>query len=168
MAVRDVDPHHLKRYLLPHEIEDTVIIRRHPAVLLRHAVEVVGGLILAAVLSVFINPALIVTIIWCLWLLVIARFLVAVFEWTDEFFAVTKVRVMLVTGLFERRVDMMPLSKVTDLTVNRSIMGRMLGYGTVVLESAGQDQALSTVKYVPEPESIYLHISAAAFGSGDD
>ena len=90
------------------------------------------------------------------------------FEWTDEFFAVTKVRVMLVHGLFERRVDMMPLSKITDLTVDRSIMGRMLGYGTVVLESAGQDQALSTVKYVPEPESIYLHISAAAFGSGDD
>ncbi len=168
MAVRDVDPHHLKRYLLPHEVEEAVIIRRHPAVLLRHVGEVGGGLVLAAVLSAFINPALVVTVIWCLWLLVIARFLVALFEWTDEYFAVTKVRVMLVHGLFERRVDMMPLSKVTDLTVDRSIMGRMLGYGTVVLESAGQDQALSTVKYVPEPEQIYLQISAAAFGSGDD
>src|SRR6476661_6418274 len=124
LAVRAVDPHHLKRYLLPHEIEDTIIIRRHPAVLLRHVGEVGGGMVVAAALTAFINPAIVVTVIWCLWLLLVARFLVAVFEWTDEFFAVTKVRVMLVTGLFERRVDMMPLSKVTDLTVNRSIMGR--------------------------------------------
>jgi uncharacterized membrane protein YdbT with pleckstrin-like domain len=91
-----------------------------------------------------------------------------VFEWSDEFFAVTKVRVMLVHGIVTRRVDMMPLSKVTDLTVDRSILGRMLGYGTIVLESAGQEQALSRVEYVPEPEAIYLDISSVAFGHGDD
>ena len=87
---------------------------------------------------------------------------------SDEFFAVTGVRVMLVHGIVVRRVDMMPLTKITDLTVDRSILGRMLGYGTVVLESAGQDQALSKVEYCPEPEAIYLEISSVAFGHGDD
>jgi len=137
MAVRDVDPHHLEKYL-------------------------------AGVLTAVIANATAVTVVWVLWLMVVSRLAFKVFEWSDEFFAVTKVRVMLVHGIVTRRVDMMPLSKVTDLTVNRSIMGRLLGYGTLVLESAGQDQALSTVEYVPEPEAVYLEISAAAFGHGDD
>ena len=167
MAVRDVSPHHLEKYLLPQE-EQTVTIRRHPAMLLRYIGETLGGLIIAGLLTAVVSQTVFLTVIWCAWLVVVGRFTFKVVEWSDEFFAVTKVRVILVTGLFTRRVDMMPLSKVTDLTVNRSIMGRMFGYGTIVLESAGQDQALSTVEHVPEPEAIYLEISAAAFGSGDD
>jgi uncharacterized membrane protein YdbT with pleckstrin-like domain len=167
MAVRDVDPHHLEKYLLPQE-EQTVTIRRHPAMLLRYLIESFGALILAGVLTAVIANATAVTVVWVLWLMVVSRLAFKVFEWSDEYFAVTKVRVILVHGIVTRRVDMMPLSKVTDLTVNRTIMGRMLGYGTLVLESAGQDQALSTVEYVPEPEAIYLEISAAAFGHGDD
>lgn len=167
-TVRNVDPHHLQRYLLPHEEEDAVVIRRHPAMLLRHIGEGLAGLILAGVVSSFVSQSTVLAVIWSLWFALLARVAVKVYEWSDEFFAVTSVRVMLVTGLFTRRVDMMPLKKVTDLTINRSIIGRMLGYGTVVLESAGQDQALSTVEYVPEPEAVYLQISAVAFGGGDD
>jgi uncharacterized membrane protein YdbT with pleckstrin-like domain len=167
LAVRDVDPHHLEKYLLPQE-EQTVTIRRHPAMLLRYLLESFGALILAGVLTAVISGATAVTVVWVLWLMVVSRLAFKVFEWSDEFFAVTNVRVMLVHGIVTRRVDMMPLSKVTDLTVDRTIMGRMLGYGTIVLESAGQDQALSKVEFVPEPETIYLDISAVAFGHGDD
>jgi membrane protein YdbS with pleckstrin-like domain len=149
--------------------EESVMIRRHPAMLLRYVGESLGALILAGVLtSVASHHPTALTVIWVGFLAVASRLAFKVFEWSDEFFAVTKVRVMLVHGLVTRRVDMMPLSKVTDLTVDRSIMGRMLGYGTIVLESAGQEQALSKVEYVPEPETIYLDISAVAFGHGDD
>ncbi|WP_406567027.1 PH domain-containing protein [Actinoallomurus rhizosphaericola] len=167
MTVRNVDPHHLHRYLLPHE-EDAVVIRRHPALLLRYIAEFIAGLIVAGVLSGLVSQGAVLAVIWALWFAVLGRLVFKVYEWSDEFFAVTGVRVMLVHGLFTRKVDMMPLSKITDLTVDRSIIGRMLGYGTVVLESAGQDQALSKVEYVPEPEGVYLQISAVAFGSGDD
>ncbi|MEV5752475.1 PH domain-containing protein [Actinoallomurus sp. NPDC052308] len=167
LMVRNVDPHHLQRYLLPQE-EDAVVIRRHPAMLLRHIAEAVLGLILAGVLSGLIAQSTVLTVIWAVWFLLLGRLAFKVYEWSDEFFAVTGVRVMLVHGLVTRRVDMMPLSKITDLTVDRSVFGRMLGYGTVVLESAGQDQALSKVRFVPEPEGIYLQISAVAFGHGDD
>jgi uncharacterized membrane protein YdbT with pleckstrin-like domain len=169
LTVRNIDPHHLEKYLLPQEIDDdTVMIRRHPAVFLRHVGETLGALILAGVLTGFVSNSTIVTVIWVGFLAVAGRLAFKVFEWSDEFFAVTKVRVILVHGIITRRVDMMPLSKVTDLTVDRSILGRMLGYGTIVLESAGQEQALSRVEYVPEPESFYLDISAVAFGHGDD
>jgi membrane protein YdbS with pleckstrin-like domain len=169
LTVRNVDPHHLQRYLLPQELdEDSVMIRRHPAMLLRYVAESLGALILAGVLTSVVSHPTILTVIWVAFLAVASRLTFKVFEWSDEFFAVTKVRVMLVHGIITRRVDMMPLSKVTDLTVDRSIMGRMLGYGTIVLESAGQEQALSRVEYVPEPETIYLDISAVAFGHGED
>jgi membrane protein YdbS with pleckstrin-like domain len=167
LTVRDVDPHHLQKYLLPQE-EQTVTIRRHPALLLRYILETLGGLILAGILTGLVSNGTAITVIWVIWLLVVGRLAFKVFEWSDEYFAVTKVRVLLVHGIVVRRVDMMPLTKVTDLAVNRSIMGRMLGYGTIVLESAGQDQALSSVEYVPEPEAIYLEISAMAFGAGTD
>lgn len=167
MAVRDVDSHHLQKYLLPQE-EQTVTIRRHPAMLLRYFLETLGALILAGVLTAVVSQSTVVTVIWFAWLAVVSRMAFKVFEWSDEFFAVTGVRVMLVHGIVTRRVDMMPLKKITDLTVDRSIMGRMLGYGTIVLESAGQDQALSKVEYCPEPEAIYLEISSVAFGHGDD
>lgn len=167
LTVRDVSPHHLEKYLLPQE-QQTVTIRRHPAVFLRYVLESIAGLIVAGVLTALISNGTAVTVVWLLWLVVLSRLAFRVFEWSDEYFAVTGVRVMLVHGIVTRRVDMMPLKKITDLTVNRSIMGRMLGYGTIVLESAGQDQALSTVEYVPEPEAIYLEISSVAFGHGDD
>jgi uncharacterized membrane protein YdbT with pleckstrin-like domain len=169
LAVRNVNPHHLQKYLLPQEMDDdTVLIRRHPAVFLQQIFETLGALILAGVLTGFVHNSTAITVIWVGFLMVASRLAFKVFEWSDEFFAVTKVRAMLVHGIVTRRVDMMPLSKVTDLTVDRSLLGRMLGYGTIVLESAGQDQALSRVEYVPEPESIYLDISAVAFGHGDD
>ena len=54
---------------------------------------------------------------------------------------------------------MMPLSKVTDLTFERSIGGRMLGYGTLIVESAGQIQALNRIDYMPRPEEVYEALS---------
>jgi Bacterial PH domain len=167
LTVRNVDPHHLQRYLLPHE-DVSVVIRRHPAMLLRYILEALAGLIIAGVLSDLIANGTIRTVIWCAWLIGLSRLAFKTFEWSDEYFAVTSVRVILVHGITVRRVDMMPLKKITDLTLNRSLLGRMLGYGTVVLESAGQDQALSSVEYVPEPEAVYLDISAVVFGFADD
>jgi uncharacterized membrane protein YdbT with pleckstrin-like domain len=43
-------------------------------------------------------------------------------------------------GIITRKVAMMPLAKVTDMTYERSPIGKLFGYGTFVLESAGQDQ----------------------------
>jgi hypothetical protein len=53
---------------------------------------------------------------------------------------------------------MMPLAKVTDMSFQRSAMGRIFGYGEFILESAGQDQALNRVDYLPYPEQLYLEV----------
>jgi hypothetical protein len=62
---------------------------------------------------------------------------------------------------------MMPLAKVTDMSFQRSISGRMLGYGEFVLESAGQDQAFRVVNYLPYPEQLYLEVCSMIFPNSD-
>jgi len=147
------------------------MVRRHPAVLLRPVAEIFGGLILAGLLSKWLsggpqNEALV--IIWWAWLLLLVRFVWKVAEWSVDYFVVTSQRMLLTTGLVTRRVAMMPLTKVTDMSFQRSLLGRMLGYGEFVMESAGQDQALRTVPFIPYPETLYLEVCQMIFPNKDD
>ena len=92
------------------------------------------------------------------------RFTVLTILWWIERIVITDKRVMLAEGFIVHKVGMMPLSKVTDLTFERSIGGRMLGYGTMVVESAGQIQALNRIDYMPRPEEVYEALSELVFG----
>jgi uncharacterized membrane protein YdbT with pleckstrin-like domain len=157
-------PADVDRYLLPHE-QEVITVRMHPAVLLAPVAWAVIGLVLAAVLSDTLlrhNSAL-TWIVWAIWGLVFLRFLWAAINWAVDYFVVTSHRFILTSGLFSRKVAMMPLAKVTDMTFQRSFLGRMLGYGTFILESAGQDQALSTVDHIPYPEQLYLEVCSLLF-----
>jgi membrane protein YdbS with pleckstrin-like domain len=84
--------------------------------------------------------------------------------WATEEFVITDKRVLLVSGVITRRVATMPLTKVTDLTYERSILGRFLGYGAFVMESAGQHQAMSRIEYLPRPDRLYHEVSTLLFG----
>ena len=79
---------------------------------------------------------------------------------------------LLATGVFTRSVNMMPLTKVTDMRFERSAAGRLLGYGKFIVESAGQDQALRSVDHLPYPEQLYLEVCGLIFtpdkGDSDD
>lgn len=79
-------------------------------------------------------------------------------DWYFDRFVLTNKRLMLVTGIVTRRVGMMPLIKVTDMTYEQSPIGQLLNYGTFVLESAGQDQAFSRILHMPNPNELYLRI----------
>ena len=83
-----------------------------------------------------------------------------------DWFVATDKRFLLFYGFIRRRVAMMPLLKVTDMTYDRSILGRILGYGNFVLESAGQDQALSNIDHVPDADTHYRAICTQLFGPG--
>jgi len=79
-------------------------------------------------------------------------------DWYVDRFILTNKRVMVVKGLITRNVGMMPLLRVTDMKYVQSPIGRLLGYGNFELESAGQDQALSKIKNLPNPNELYLRI----------
>lgn len=102
-------------------------------------------------------------IVWLAALYAYGRMVWFFLEWDFARFIVTNRRIILVTGLINRKVAMMPLFRVTDMTYNQSLAGRLFGWGTFVVESAGQDQALRVVKRVPSPDRLYRTISALMF-----
>jgi len=85
------------------------------------------------------------------------------FEWYREWFVGTDRRLMLTLGVVTRKVAMIPLGKVTDMRYDRPPLGQILGYGSFVLESAGQEQAFREVNYVPHPDVLYRRISEELF-----
>jgi uncharacterized membrane protein YdbT with pleckstrin-like domain len=168
----DTVPSSVNRYLLPHE-RQVITVHKHPAVLIRPIFEVLVGLAIAGWLTVAVakSNGVAVLIIWILWGLVFLRLVVKVIEWGETYFVVTSQRFVLATGLVKRQVKMMPLSKVTDMSFERSAMGRILGYGEFILESAGQNQALDRVPHLPYPEQLYLEVCGLIFkdtGDGGD
>jgi len=165
-------PAKIYRHLLPHE-RQVITVRFHPAVLIGPVAVVLGGLAIAGLLSTTVahgnGTALLV--IWGLWGLLMIRLLLKIWLWLEDYFVVTSQRLLLATGIFTRTINMMPLSKVTDMRFERSAWGRVLGYGKFVVESAGQDQALQTVDFLPYPEQLYLEVCGLIFkdkGDSDD
>ncbi|QSB04737.1 PH domain-containing protein [Natronoglycomyces albus] len=79
-------------------------------------------------------------------------------DWYMDRFILTNKRVMLINGVVTRKVAMMPLMRVTDMKYEQTPMGRMLNYGTFIIESAGQDQALREIAHLPNPNELYLQI----------
>jgi len=159
-------PREVDKYLLLHEREHQVItVRMHPAVLVAPVAIALLGLIAAVVLngSVLRDQHVIMMIVWVGWLILFLRALVLAATWSVEYFVVTSRRMILTSGLLTRKVAMMPLNKVTDMSFQRSLGGRLFGYGEFILESAGQDQALSNVDHIPYPEQLYLEVCALIF-----
>jgi uncharacterized membrane protein YdbT with pleckstrin-like domain len=168
----DTVPASVNRYLLPHE-RQVITVHKHPAILIRPIFEVLIGLALAGWLSnsVAHGNGAVILVIWLLWGILFIRLVVKVFDWGVTYFVVTSQRFLLATGLVTRKVNMMPLAKVTDMSFQRSTMGRILGYGEFILESAGQDQALNRVDHLPYPEQLYLEVCGLIFkdtGDGGD
>ncbi|QSB14068.1 PH domain-containing protein [Natronosporangium hydrolyticum] len=93
-----------------------------------------------------------------LWLGVMGYVAWRVADWHFDRFILTNKRVMKVSGIITRNVAMMPLLRVTDMKYEQTPLGRVLNYGTFVIESAGQDQALREVPHLPNPNELYLRV----------
>jgi uncharacterized membrane protein YdbT with pleckstrin-like domain len=165
-------PASVYRHLLPRE-DKVIAVRFHPAVLIGPAALVLGGLAIAGLLttSVAHGNGTAMLIIWGVWAVLLLRLVVKFLNWYVDYFVITSKRLLSTTGLFTRTINMMPLTKVTDMRFERTATGRVLGYGKFIVESAGQEQALQTVNFLPYPEQLYLEVCGLIFkdkGDSDD
>jgi hypothetical protein len=87
-------------------------------------------------------------------------------EWWMRHFIVTNRRVLLTSGIVVRTVALLPLRRITDLTYRETLLGQLLGYGTFRFESAGQQQALAEITYLPHADQLYRKVSDLLFGGG--
>ena len=160
----DTVPASVNRYLLPHE-RQVISVHEHPAVLIGPIALVLLGLAIAGFLSntVTHGNSTAILIIWGAWVLLLLWFGFKVWDWSVNYFVVTSHRLILAKGFIVRKIGMLPLTKVTDMSFQRTTIGRILGYGEFIVESAGQDQALRNVRFIPYPEQLYLEVCGLIF-----
>jgi len=78
-----------------------------------------------------------------------------VLAWRTDQLIVTDQRIIRTSGVFTTTVDAVNLDQVTDSTYHRSLIGHVFNYGTLRIGSAGQNQSLERIDYVPDPGEIY-------------
>jgi membrane protein YdbS with pleckstrin-like domain len=139
--------------------------RRHWSLLWREIAGVTAAtFLLGYVAGRTQRSSLFVGVVAVIWGLVVLWALWRVGDWWFDRFVLTSRRVMVVNGMVTRKVAMMPLARVTDMAYNQGPIGRILGYGTFVLESAGQDQALREIIHLPNPRELYLLMVEEMYG----
>jgi len=91
-------------------------------------------------------------------LLALVSGLDALIRRTTTELAVTDRRVIYKTGILQRHSMEMNRSKVETVGVNQSILGRLLGYGTVVVRGTGG--SFEPIPFIGDPLTFRSHITA--------
>lgn len=86
--------------------------------------------------------------------------------WWISRYIITNERILLIEGVVSRRVRAVPLSKVTHTDYRRTLSGRLLGYGTISLDSAGSHDGLRELTTIPKPDEIYRLIMSLVSRTG--
>ena len=72
-------------------------------------------------------------------------------RWNSRSFTITDRRVILDTGIVSRASKVIALDRVQDITTNQSLLGRLLGYGRIEIDSAGAAGA-EVLNALPHPQ----------------
>jgi membrane protein YdbS with pleckstrin-like domain len=81
-------------------------------------------------------------------------------QWSADRVLVSDQRILEVSGVLSRRIASMPIEKVTDMTYRRSLLGRLLGYGDLVIEAPGQREVLEALDKLPHPDDFYRTVTS--------
>ncbi len=157
---QDVEGH-----LLAEEGEHVIdLVRKHGVVYLRPAAVAVAAL-LVGVLA-FVGP---IQLGWFFLLLAAGGLGYALFAVAREHrdvFVITNMRVFRASGVFSVRIATMPITRILDITVEKPCVGRLLGYGHFVFESAAQAQGLRDIRYIGDPDERDLTIQRVVQRAG--
>jgi membrane protein YdbS with pleckstrin-like domain len=97
--------------------------------------------------------AAIVGAICALCLLLLAH---RILNWYFDRFVITNKRLMRTRGLIYRRVEMIPLIRVTSLRYVQGALGRLLSYGTFRFSSG--ETRIRPLRDLPNPNELYLRV----------
>lgn len=88
------------------------------------------------------------------WLLVAGR---AVLDYWFTNYVLTTERIIVRSGMIARNGTEIPLENINNVLFSQSVIERLLGYGDVLLESAGS-QGQSRLEDIPDPESFQSQV----------
>ena len=152
-------------HLLSDEGEHIIdLVRHHSIVYWQPIVEFLGVVVLWA-LALF-GP---ISLGWLFILAACALGLHALYRTLSEYrdvFVITNMRVFRASGVFSVRIATMPISRILDITVEKPLLGRILGYGHFVFESAAQAQGLRDIRFIGDPDGRDLTIQRVVQAAG--
>lgn len=108
------------------------------AALVPHSARPVGQLAIAGV-------GVLLTLWWCL---------IPFLRWRTTTYTLTSRRLVTRSGILNRRSHGLPLSRVNDVSSERGLTDRMLGCGTLVVQTAAEGGAIVLVD-VPDVEHVH-------------
>lgn len=161
----------LRRYLGAGE-EPVLITRQHPFALVGAALHMLGLLVPLAIaawgiagVELLQGPVAdwLVRIAFVAMFALLGRLAWDVLGWEFERVVVTGEKVIHLEGVLHRRIASTPLAKVSEFTVRQPLLGRILDYGSLVVDvPGGRDQALHGLAYLPDPAGLYRMVSDLA------
>ncbi|PZS26707.1 MAG: hypothetical protein DLM59_17830 [Pseudonocardiales bacterium] len=93
------------------------------------------------------------TILAAVVLIVVIFTLLPFMRWQTTHFVVTSHRVLIRRGILSRSGRDVPLSRINDVSFEHSFFERLLGCGTLIVESAGE-RGQVVLQHVPRVESV--------------
>lgn len=102
---------------------------------------------------VVLGIALVVLVVW-----VLLPFL----RWLTTTYTVTNRRIITRTGLLNRSGHDLPLRRVSNVNYERGLTDRILGCGTLILETAAEQPLV--LPDIPKVENVHVEISEVLFG----
>ena len=116
-----------------------LVLRRHVKVLFWPVVVLLVCIAAFAVALSLNGPGLVAWIVGGVAAVIALRgFLWPFLVWWNQVYAITTRRLILRNGVLNRSGHDMPLSRLNDVSFQHSLFERMLGCGTLIVESAGE------------------------------
>lgn len=86
-------------------------------------------------------------------------------RWTTTTYTITNHRVISRSGILSKIGKDLPLMRINDVSYDRSLLDRMLGCGTLNIQTAA-DGGPVVLTDVPDVEHVHVEMSELLFGSG--
>ncbi len=143
-----------RKLLIPGE-QLVLELRPHPVALGLAALATVGALILAGWLSIKVSDdGTVQGIIWIALIVFLVVYPVRkLVWWLTSDFVVTSSRVIHREGFIAKRSMEIPLDKINDVRFEQGIFERMVGAGTLVIQSASES-GRNEFKFIRHPEEV--------------
>ena len=155
------------RYLAPGE-RILLTTRRHPIVLVKPVIRWMATLIAVGLISFILTegnpiPLLDQIVLW-LALAMTAHTAYKALAWWRSYYVVTDQRVLLVRGILSVDVEAVSLARVTETGFSRTVWGRLLGYGELRLEAAGEQLHMARLTHLPRAGQAYRLVNSLLLG----
>jgi membrane protein YdbS with pleckstrin-like domain len=101
----------------------------------------------------------VVGLVLVLWLVVVPYL-----RWWTTTYTVTNRRLMTRSGILNKTGTDLPLNRINEVAIERSLLDRILGCGTLMISTAAEDGTV-VLADVPDAEHVHPEISELLFGT---